>query len=77
MARKSDYRLKLKYEGIQLSFGSTIFVTNENITNEIGAKLLKEKGEHLFDVIPEPKAKPIKKVKNAKVQDIDTGDREE
>ncbi|MDV7399001.1 hypothetical protein RZS08_46765, partial [Arthrospira platensis SPKY1] len=66
MGRKCDYRLKLKYEGIQLEFGSTVFVTNENLTNEIGAKLLKEKGEHLFDLIPEPKPK---KVRNAKVQE--------
>ena len=72
MKNQSDYKLKLKYEGIQLSFGSTIFVTNENITNKIGEQLLKEKGAHLFEQLPQPKPK-----KNAKVQDEHTGDREE
>lgn len=35
----SDYELQKEYNGIPLEFGSGIYVTNDNITNEYGEKL--------------------------------------
>ncbi len=54
---KSGYALKSKYEGIPLAFGSRIFVTNKNITDEMGDTLLANHplGENLFVTIPEKK----------------------
>ena len=46
-----DYKLKAKYEGIQLEFGSSFHVTNANLTDEIAKSLLKNHpaGENLFE----------------------------
>lgn len=37
---KSNYKLKEKYQNIPLTFGSNIFVNNDNITDEYALKLL-------------------------------------
>lgn len=62
---KSAYRLKSKYEGISLGFGSTVRVTNATLTDAIAKKLINNHnlGEALFDVVPEkkPAAKPVAK----------------
>ena len=52
--KKSGYVLKKTYQNIPLEFGSSVFVNNENMTDEYGAKLLKShpKGEGLFDILP-------------------------
>lgn len=47
-----QYRLHEKYNGIQLEPCSSIFVNNGNITDELGAKLLANKGAHLFSKLP-------------------------
>jgi hypothetical protein len=47
-----QYRLKEKYNGIQLESCSSIFVNNGNINDELGTQLLKNKGSHLFDKFP-------------------------
>ena len=54
-----EYQLKPKYDGIPLSFGSPITVTNANITKKYAEKLLKNhpRGKDLFDVLPK-EAKP-------------------
>lgn len=53
--QNSGYVLKAKYNGIPLSFGSPILVTNANLTDEIAQNLLKnhKRGALLFDKIPE------------------------
>ena len=55
---ESGYKLKAKYDGIPLEFGSQTFVRNSTITKEQGDFLLKNhaRGEELFEVIPEPTA---------------------
>lgn len=40
MDSKCDYILHKKREGIQLGFGSSVFVNNNNITNEYAKKLV-------------------------------------
>jgi hypothetical protein len=49
------FRLKPMYQNIPASFGSPIFVNNNNITDELALGLLKNhpRGKDLFDVIPE------------------------
>lgn len=49
------FRLKPMYQNIPASFGSPIFVNNNNITEELALGLLKNhpRGKDLFDVIPE------------------------
>lgn len=51
----SGYKLRLKYDGIPLKFGSAVLVTNSTITKEQGDYLLKNHvlGEKLFDEVPE------------------------
>ncbi|TYP71482.1 hypothetical protein [Aquimarina intermedia] len=53
--KESGFKLREKYNGIPLEFGSATLVTNANITDEIGNKLLKDhpRGEELFEAIPE------------------------
>lgn len=68
-ANKSNYALKTKYEGIVLEFGSSIYVDNENITDEYGLILLNrflELGtppESIFTKFPEEYASELKEVK--------------
>jgi hypothetical protein len=50
----SNYRLKEKYNGIQLGIGSNIFLNNSNITDELAKELIKNRGSHFFDRMPEP-----------------------
>lgn len=53
MENQSNYRLKEKYNGLPLEFGSSIYVTNANITDAYAKKLLKNyKAESIFDVFP-------------------------
>lgn len=72
MEANSKYKLLAKREGIQLEFGGSIFVTNENITDRYAEKLVKRfkelnpnfKMEDLFEVYPKEIAEtPIKKAK--------------
>lgn len=42
MENKSQYRLHPKREGLQLGFGSSIFVNNKNITDDYAEKLIKK-----------------------------------
>lgn len=61
MDNKCDYVLHKKREGMQIEFGSSVFVNNTNITNELAEKLVNKfksvKGEDfdlgfLFSVFP-------------------------
>ena len=60
MENTSKYRLHKKREGLQLEFGSSIFVTNKNITDDYAEKLIKRfstlkpdfKLEDLFSQFP-------------------------
>lgn len=53
MENASEYTLKKKYNGISLKFGSSVMVTNINITNEYAKELLKRfSAEHIFDKFP-------------------------
>lgn len=47
-----QYRLKEKYNGIQLEQCSNVFVNNGNINDELGALLMKNRGAHLFAKFP-------------------------
>ena len=42
MENKSQYRLHPKREGLQLEFGSSIFVNNKNITDDYAEKLIEK-----------------------------------
>lgn len=61
METKSKYKLLSKREGIQLEFGSNIFVTNQNLTDEYAEKLAERyksvkpdfKMSDLFEIFPE------------------------
>lgn len=63
MENNSQYRLHKKREGLQLEFGSSIFVTNKNITDDYAEKLIKRFSDikpdfelsYLFSQFPEPK----------------------
>ena len=65
METKSQYKLHAKREGIQLEFGGSVFVTNENITDGYAVKLAKRfkeinpdfKMEDLFEKYPKEVAK--------------------
>lgn len=70
MENTSKYKLLAKREGLQLEFGGSTFVTNENITDRYAKKLVKRfkelnpnfKMEDLFEVYPKEIAEtPIKK----------------
>ncbi len=56
----TGYKLKEKYNGIPLEFGSPVYVSNANLTDELAKKLLKKHpaGVELFDVIPEKAKAP-------------------
>jgi len=45
MENNSQYRLHPKREGLQLEFGSSIFVNNKNITDDYAEKLIKKYSE--------------------------------
>ena len=62
MQNNSQYRLKEKYNGIPLDFGSAVLVNNSNLTNEYALELLKRfDKETLFDKFPKEKTIPKKK----------------
>lgn len=66
MQNNSQYRLKEKYNGIPLIFGSPILVNNSNLTDQYALKLLKRfQKETIFDKFPEEK-KEFVKVKKTK-----------
>ena len=56
-SKNSGYKLKAKYEGIQLEFGSRVHVFNSSLTDEIAEKLIKKHpaGKDLFETVPEQK----------------------
>lgn len=62
MENSCNYKLKNKYNGLPLSFGSQIYVTNNNITDEYAEKLLER---YEKDVIFEKYPKEKKEVKEA------------
>lgn len=66
MENTCKYKLHPKYEGIQLDPMSNVFVTNANITDEMGAKLLARRGERIF--VKFPKAEEKKKEANTIVE---------
>jgi hypothetical protein len=41
MENTSNYKLHKKREGLQLEFGGSLFITNENITDRYAEKLIK------------------------------------
>lgn len=59
---KTKAKLKLKYQGIQLHFGSKYFITNATMTQEQAVYLVEKHphGKKLFDVLPEMKEKKDK-----------------
>ena len=72
MENISKYKLHKKREGLQLEFGGSVFVTNDNITDKYAEKLIKRfkeinkdfKMDDLFEVYPtdveQPKTKTRK-----------------
>lgn len=68
----SNYKLKQKYNGIPLEFGSNIFVNNENITDAFAEKLLERfDAEKIFEIYPAEQievkdAEEVKPKKNKK-----------
>lgn len=73
MENTSNYRLHKKREGLQLAFGSSIFVNNKNITDDYAEKLIQKfsslnpdfKLDDLFDKFPDQK-KEIEKIHQIK-----------
>lgn len=65
METQSKYKLHKKREGLQLEFGGSEFVTNDNITDESAKKLVKRfkeinpdfKMDDLFEVYPKEESK--------------------
>lgn len=57
MENTCKYKLHPKYEGIQLEPMGNVFVTNANLTDEMGAKLLKRRGEKIFVKFPKVEEK--------------------
>jgi len=61
MQNNSQYRLKEKYNGIPLGFGSAVLVNNSNLTDEYALELLQRfEAETIFDVYP------VKEIKEEK-----------
>ena len=68
----SQYKLHKKREGLQLKFGSAIFVNNTNITDEYAETLIERfktvfdnkneefKLDYLFETYPKEAVKPVK-----------------
>lgn len=60
MENTSKYQLHKKREGLQLEFGGSLFITNDNITDRYAEKLIKRfkeinpdfKMDDLFEVYP-------------------------
>ena len=76
---KKPYVLKKMYNGIPLEFGSSILVTNTNITKEYAEKLIKNhpRGVDLFDVIAKGAGDsntedPLKRLKRDELDKIAT-----
>ncbi len=76
MENTSNYQLHKKREGLQLEFGGSIFITNENITDRYAEKLVKRfkemnkdfKMEDLFEKYPTEvkETTPVKTKKTTK-----------
>jgi hypothetical protein len=63
MENKSNYKLKEKYNGLPLEFGSNILVNNNNLTDEYAKKLLEKfEAEVIFEEFPTP-GKQVKEIK--------------
>lgn len=53
MQNTSQYRLKEKYNGIPLGFGSAVLVNNSNLTDDYALELLQRfEAETIFDKFP-------------------------
>ncbi|SOC79821.1 hypothetical protein SAMN06296241_1358 [Salinimicrobium sediminis] len=67
----SGYKLRAKYNGIPLEFGSPVQVSNANLTDELAQKLLKNHpaGEDLFETIPEGN-EPAEKTRLEELKDM-------
>lgn len=63
-----DYKLKDKYNGIPLGRGSSVLITNANITNDLGAELLKNRGSHLFVKFPITETEKLQEIEAPKVK---------
>lgn len=60
MQNNSQYRLKEKYNGLPLGFGSPVLVNNSNLTDEYALELLQRfQAETIFDVFPAEKPAAI------------------
>lgn len=76
MENKSQYLLHKKREGVQLEFGGSVFVTNENITDGYAEKLAKRfkemnpdfKMDDLFEKYPKETAPKVEQVEAPKAQ---------
>ncbi len=70
----SNYRLKAKYNGISLGFGSNVIISNRNITDELGAQLLEKHpaGKQLFEKYPQAQPKPLDGLKREELNEIAT-----
>lgn len=63
MQNNSQYRLKEKYNGIPLNFGSAVLVNNSNLTDDYALELLQRfESETIFDVFPVKEIKQEKEV---------------
>jgi len=77
---KTAYKLKAKYNGIPLKFGSRIQVSNTNLTDALAEELIKNhpRGADLFEIVPEAKEVTVKSLMedhtraelNAKAKDL-------
>lgn len=67
MENTCKYKLKAKYNGLPLAFGSQVYVTNNNITDEYAEKLLERyEADVIFDKYPVKK-----ELKKEAVQEIE------
>lgn len=72
--KPSNYKLKEKYNGISLGFGSSTIVSNRNITDKLAEKLLKDhpRGADLFEKMPEPSEKNLKNMTRPELDEFAT-----
>lgn len=71
----STYRLKAKYNGISLGFGSNVIVSNRNITDDLAEQLLKNhpRGKELFETMPKAPKRDITTLKRRELDVIARG----
>ena len=65
MQNNSQYRLKEKYNGLPLNFGSPVLVNNSNLTDEYASELLKRfDADVIFEKFPKVKPEFIPSLKD-------------